>query len=765
MAETPIPITTGSGSASVASDLVSGASYQQIKVVDGTLGSNTALIVNSDGTANVRISGSVATAGGTFTGSVSGTVGSSIIGQLPSGTAVLGSIATLQGTNPWNIAGSVAAFQAGTRITSISGGVITSISGGISSVNLTGANTVSVVGTVAVTGSVAVLQGTNPWIITGSVQATAAANQSVSGTVNVGNFPATQAISGSVAVLQGTNPWIITGSVQATAAANQSVSGTVGASIIGNVPVVVQSSVAVTIISGSIAATFTPPANQSVSGTVQTDVRASVAVVIIGGSIAASFTPPANQSVSGTVNIGTGGPVSVTGTMSVLGTVPVTQVTSPWIITGSVQGSFSPAANQSVSGTVNVGSILVAYPAIISAANSTTAPVTSTLSFTGTGEEWKDYGTITVNVFTDAISGVDGLSIQQSSDNANWDIRDTYTIPSMAAGQGKTYGIQPAARFGRIVYTQGAQNSGAFRLQTVYHPQYTKPSSQRPSDGYTNETDLEQNQVFNMLYDETSNTWYRQRGVSSLGTLVYLGASSVVTRTVITSIATAGAVMGSVTALQGTNPWVVNFANSSIIAINAGSVVAVSQGSVITVPQMSSILAVPMGSVITVFQAPSIVGTYAEDAPSASGDKGFLVMGARNDTLASVTSADGDYSSHVVGPAGELISVNAPFTKWVQGVSSVFTATSQVALAKTAASVFTYITAVQVANMSANNVLVTFAGGTNSILGYTIAPANGGSNIVIPNGWKTAANQDFTASISGGTASVYVSAEGFIAKV
>ena len=37
--------------------------------------------------------------------------GSSIFGQLPGGTAVLGSIATLQGTNPWNIAGSVLAVQ------------------------------------------------------------------------------------------------------------------------------------------------------------------------------------------------------------------------------------------------------------------------------------------------------------------------------------------------------------------------------------------------------------------------------------------------------------------------------------------------------------------------------------------------------------------------------------------------------------------------------------------------------------------------------
>ena len=119
---------------------------------------------------------------------------------------------------------------------------------------------------------------------------------------------------------------------------------------------------------GSIAASFTPPANQSVSGTVQTDVRGSVATVIIGGSVAASFVPPANQSVSGTVGASIIGlaPVSVSNfpaTQNVSGSVVATQGTSPWtvvqqtsvavnIIAGSIAASFTPPANQSVSGTV-----------------------------------------------------------------------------------------------------------------------------------------------------------------------------------------------------------------------------------------------------------------------------------------------------------------------------------------------------------------------------------------------------------------------------
>ena len=95
---------------------------------------------------------------------VAATTGNSSV-TLLGGTNVLGSIAALQGTSPWNIAGSVATtLQVGT----------------------------------AVIGSVATLQGTNPWIMSGSMMALNSA-----------------AIIGSVTTLQGTNPWNVAGSVLA----------------------------------------------------------------------------------------------------------------------------------------------------------------------------------------------------------------------------------------------------------------------------------------------------------------------------------------------------------------------------------------------------------------------------------------------------------------------------------------------------------------------------------------------------------------------
>lgn len=555
----------------------------------------------------------------------------------------------------------------------------------------------------------------------------------------------TQNVSGSVVAFQGVSPWgvatndrsviaVVQGSIAAvtTPVANQSVSGTVGASIVGLPPFKI---------------------GTSTDSSVITVPQGSVAVAIVSGSIAASFTPPANQSVSGTVGA------------SIIGLTPVA-VTNSVNVNGSV-AAFLQSTNASIItvGTTNVAvsSVQVAsifsIPGIVSAGNSTNSILGLGLTFTGTGEEVKDFASINVSVYADQASAVDGLSMQQSSDNSNWDIIDTYTI---AAGVGKTFSVQPAARYFRIVYTNGGIIQTAFRLQTVYHKVATKPSSQRPSDSYTNETDLEQDQAFGMVFNGVN--WDRLRGNSSIGALISTGASSVITRqsgTVITSVVSTvpssvlvgasifgqlpggTAILGSVATLQGTNPWNV-----------AGSVASFAQST--------------NASIITYLQAPSVVGTYAEDAVAAPGDKGIFALGVRNDTMSSVTSADVDYSQMSTGPVGEMITANAPINKWVQGTASMLGGTpvnggSVAVIAAQGASIFTYITGLQITNASANNVWLRLDGATSSIIGFTVAPANGGSNIVFPNALKTNANAAFTASISG-VASVYLAAQGFISK-
>lgn len=232
--------------------------------------------------------------------------------------------------------------------------------------------------------------------------------------------------------------------------------------------------------------------------------------------------------------------------------------------------------------------------------------------------------------------------------------------------------------------------------------------------------------------------------VSSIPSSVLVGAS------IFGQLPAGTAVLGSVAALQGTNPWVVNFSNSSIIAINAGSVVAI-----------------PSGSVISVLQAPSIVGTYAEDAASASGDKGLFMLGVRNDTMASVTSADVDYSTISTGPVGETIVANSPITKWISGTASTVSGSAAVAsvalIAAQGASIFSYITSAQVANTGPSTALITFTTG-GSILGYAPAPTGGGAILNMPNGLKSRPNASIDISSSAASSVISVSAQGFISK-
>jgi len=185
-------------------------------------------------------------------------------------------------------------------------------------------------------------------------------------------------------------------------------------------------------------------------------------------------------------------------------------------------------------------------------------------------------------------------------------------------------------------------------------------------------------------------------------------------------------VAGSIAVLQGTNPWV------------------------------------------TVTQASSIVGTYAEDTAHTTADKGLFTLGVRNDTMSSITSADGDYSPFAVGPIGELIVAPAPITKWTTAVTSVMSGTSVLLFSGPGASIFQYVTGVQVTNPGTTAAHVTFTEGlgavASSMMFWAMAPAGGGSNMVFPTPIKTTlANKSISASVSA-HASVYVMIEGYTVK-
>lgn len=173
-----------------------------------------------------------------------------------------GAVSATQGTSPWVVSGTVAATQSGSWSVTILNGA------GAAAVNIQdGGNSITVDGTVSISGTVAVTQSTSPWVVSGTV-ATNSERAEDSGHTSgqIGNFvlgvrndtasvltstdldytpfatdsagrigisdlggaisiddnggsitiDGTVAVSGTVAVTQSTSPWVVSGTVAAT---------------------------------------------------------------------------------------------------------------------------------------------------------------------------------------------------------------------------------------------------------------------------------------------------------------------------------------------------------------------------------------------------------------------------------------------------------------------------------------------------------------------------------------------------------------------
>lgn len=188
---------------------------------------------------------------------------------------------------------------------------------------------------------------------------------------------------------------------------------------------------------------------------------------------------------------------------------------------GGGGGGDASAANQLL-GNASLASLDTKLVAgVTSAANSTTTNLAAAGVFTGVGVDTLNYSQIAVGIFASHASATDGLAIQQSADNVNWDSQDQYTIP---ATTGKIFSIIPALRYVRVVYTNGGTLTTTLRIQTNLRP-YVQPGSiQRPQDARTNDNDFTEGLSYMMAYNGT--TWDRVRTTASLGALLCSSAVS-----------------------------------------------------------------------------------------------------------------------------------------------------------------------------------------------------------------------------------------------
>lgn len=210
-------------------------------------------------------------------------------------------------------------------------------------------------------------------------------------------------------------------------------------------------------------------------------------------------------------------------------------------------------------------------------------------------------------------------------------------------------------------------------------------------------------------------------------------------------------VSGSVVATQGTTPWIVGSVYGNI----SGSVVTTQSGTVVTsISGTITVGAITSGA--------SIVGTYSEDIGHTTADKGIFVLGVRNDTVASTASADLDYTIHAVDSSGRtLIKPFASEEARLDAQTSVVSG-SVTALFSSVTGLRNYVTDVFVANTGSVAALITFRDGSTSVLGYTIAPAGGGSNIIgMAMPLRTAPGQDFCFFQSPVASILYITAKGY----
>lgn len=144
--------------------------------------------------------------------------------------------------------------------------------------------------------------------------------------------------------------------------------------------------------------------------------------------------------------------------------------------------------------------------------------------FTGTAVDVSRYAAVNVSVFSNQASATNGLSLQQSSDGTNWDILDTYSVP---ASTGKTFSVQVAARFFRVVYTNGGTIQTTFRLQTLLKVGTNPVSSVKPQDLRTNENDMQETVAYASVYNGTvSDTWSRRTRIVLVSRLVSAAATT-----------------------------------------------------------------------------------------------------------------------------------------------------------------------------------------------------------------------------------------------
>lgn len=156
----------------------------------------------------------------------------------------------------------------------------------------------------------------------------------------------------------------------------------------------------------------------------------------------------------------------------------------------SLQTSTNTKLDTSNVNLVNIKTVLDALQVLsenhICLDNTTTTPLDGGETFTGVWQDCLDFQEVNVSVDTDKDSATNGLVIQWSADGTT--VADT-DVFSVYANAGTNYTPNPAFRYVRVVYTNGATPQTRFNLMTILRRGMTGGSFHRITDTLKDDSD------------------------------------------------------------------------------------------------------------------------------------------------------------------------------------------------------------------------------------------------------------------------------------
>src|SRR3989338_2209754 len=226
--------------------------------------------------------------------------------------------------------------------------------------------------------------------------------------------------------------------------------------------------------------------------------------------------------------------------------------------------------------------------------------------FTGGGEDVSTHSAIAIFIYSDVASATDGLQIQFSPNGPNWSTIETHTIQ---AGVVFSRIIPVKTKYFRLIYTNGSANQSEFLLRSLYE--------------------------------------------SSTATAISTGTSASDLGKAVDSVAGATDTGVAILAVRDDSLSTLTPADGDYSYLRVGSTGAL---------HTSVSTALPAGdnNIGNVDVASVVPGTSASDLGKAvdsvagATDTGVAILAVRDDSLTTLTPADGDYSYLRVGSTGAL---------------------------------------------------------------------------------------------------------------